>query len=216
LNQQIRATALAFMAFVLAYPASAAVVSYTNRAAFEATLSSSTTLDLETGTPGDYGTAGGVTIGGVTFTGVGQSGFYLFLQDDCMFFANLCIIGPASTDPTYGYTRITLPAGVNSIGADFAGYQGLVAPYEVRLSTGDTVTGTFSGAFFAFDFIGITSTTPIAYADFYIGFSAANNNQAQASLIDNVTFGTTVPEPSTWLLCLPLGILAIRNRVFHR
>ncbi len=189
---------------------------YTNRVNFLAALNSSTTLDLEGITPGAYNSSGGITDSGVNFVGITSNGFYLYANDNCIYTANICLVGPNATISTFGYLRVTLPSGVNAIGADFAGYQGLIAPFEIRLSSGEVIQGNFTGAYYAFDFVGVISPVDIAYADFYIGLSPSGSI-AQHSLLDNVTFGASVPEPSTALLegagILLFAGLRLRRRV---
>lgn len=73
---------------------------------------------------------------------------------------------------------------------DFAGYQGLIAPCEIRLSTGDVVNGNFTGAFFAFDFLGMISTLGVPHADLYIGPTPGANPTAQPLLLDNLAFSS--------------------------
>lgn len=188
---------------------------YNSRVNFLAALTSSTTVDFESVVPGAYSSSGGVSDSGVNFAGVTANGYYLYANNDCIYTANICLVGPSATDSTFGYLRVALPSGVNAIGADFAGYQGLVAPYEIRLSSGEVIQGNFTGAYFAFDFVGVVAPANIAYADFYINLSNGSNT-AQASLLDNFTFGTSVPEPSTALLqggmVLILAIHQVRRR----
>ena len=195
-------------------PSLSASTVYTTRSSFLGALSSSTTIDLESIAAGSYDTPLGVSDSGLGFVGVTATGNLLSAQDNCITPANICLVGPIGTDATFGYLSITLPANTYAIGADFAGYQGWVGPYEVRLSTGETITGTFSGAFFAFDFVGITSTQAITSADFYIGFSGPpHDGLSQSSILDNVTFGTTVPEPSTYVM---FGISTLLFATFYR
>jgi hypothetical protein len=97
---------------------------------------------------------------------------------------------------------ILLPEGNNAFGADFSG--GIVqnnpfnASISINLANGQNYQYNFTGQLGVWTFIGFIfpqSITGLVYSDGGPTLPGAHEEQ-----LDNVTFGTGVPEPSTTLI----------------
>lgn len=187
---------------------------YTSRSAFEATLSSSTTITFEdqtnvisNGTP-----AYSRTISGVTFT-----------TPDALLF----ITGPGG-GPIPGTGRylwhfdgsspvdILLPGGVTAFGADFSGgvepHPSFNATLTVNLVGGGSYDYNFSAARGSWTFFGVTFAQPIANLIYNDGGSFLHEE-----MLDNVTFGSAIPEPSvSGLFAAGALLLGLRVRYLKR
>jgi len=171
---------------------------YTSRSAFEAVLSSSTTItfeDLPTPTPSPIGEFS-ITISGVTFS---NPGALLFITGPG---------GPIPGDGKYlwhfdgGYpVDILLPGGVTAFGADFSGGiepdPSFNATLTVNLVGGSSYAYNFSAPRGSWTFFGVTFAEPIAnlvYRDAGPP-DGVMGGPLHEEMLDNVTFGA-IPEPS--------------------
>ena len=184
---------------LLAVPAGATVVVKNTRADWEALTSGIFTIDFEglatPSVPGNYSTAGGLTLNGVNFVGDNLDGSYYLQAYDS---ATGGSYNWGSGDYLLGsgwwtnYIQATLPAGgVTAVAADL---MTVLSGHDVAvsLSTGDTYTvNTFANPTHAF--IGFTSDVPITW----VRFSAAGSYTA----MDNFSFGSmATPEPDALIL----------------
>ena len=170
---------------------------YTSRSAFEAVLSSSTTITFEDVTnpiSGGFG-AYSITTSGVTFTSSGS----------------LFITYPGGLYPIPGTGKylwhfdgsfpvsILLPDGVTAFGADFSGgiepYPSFDATLTVNLVGGQAYAYDFSAPRGSWKFFGVTFPQPIASLTYDDGGN--NFPSLHEEMLDNVTFGSVIPEPST-------------------
>ncbi|MEK7706981.1 MAG: PEP-CTERM sorting domain-containing protein, partial [Verrucomicrobiota bacterium] len=181
---------------------------YTSRSAFEAALSSSTTITFEELPPTDWQGSGlpSVTASGVTFTGPWAR---LFITDPSGVLYPIPGSGKYLWQWDGGYpVSILLPAGVTAFGADFSGgivpSSSLNATLTVNLAGGGSYAYNFSGPLDSWTFFGVTFAEPIANLvyrdagppDGVIG------GPLHEEMLDNVTFGA-IPEPSV------LGLFAL-------
>lgn len=170
---------------------------YTSRSAFEATLSSSTTITFEDVPPpsGPQG-ASSVTTSGVTFS----TEAFLFIG-----------LYPIPGDGKYlwhfdgGYPVTSLlPIGVTAFGADLSGgfepNPSFNATVTVNLAGGPSYVYNFSGPRGSWTFFGVTFAQPIASVVCDDG--GPNLPGLHEEMLDNVTFGS-IPEPSV------LGLFAL-------
>jgi hypothetical protein len=173
---------------------------YFMRSEFRAALSSATTITFENLPPTDWNGSGVTSISdsGVTFT----TG-YLYVTNP----GGLWYPIPGSGkylwhfDGWYPVT-VLLPEGVTAFGADFSG--GIEpnplfnATLTVNLAGGPSYAYSFSGPRGSWTFFGVTFAQPIASVVYDDGGSFLHEE-----MLDNVTFGSVIPEPSA------LGLFAL-------
>jgi len=193
-------------------PVQAAVVEYTDRAAWLAAVGSVTNVDFEgIAPPGGetlYVTPAGLTLSGVNFLApqsISPSGF-----SEEVVSGDVPYVGSWGSGDKLQAGEVevdmTLPKGVTAVGSDIMVTLNAVAPgspsqtYTATLSTGETFTNIPSSPPPHRSFIGFISTSPIA--------SLKLVSSATFPMIDNVAF-SAVPEPSTVLLIV-VALLAMR------
>jgi hypothetical protein len=166
---------------------------YSSRSAFNAALGSATTITFDGVTPIDPSGNGvsSVTASGVTFTNAGSRLF----------------VGPFAS-PTNGPilwnfdsstpVGIILPGGLTGFGADFSGgitpQPSFNGTLTVNLFGGQSYAYNFSALTGSWVFFGATFSQPIASLVYDDGGLALPGSHEE--MLDNVTFGTAVPEPS--------------------
>ncbi len=167
---------------------------YASRAGFDAALASGTTITFDGVAPNDPSGTGvsSVNASGVTFTNF-----------DSRLFVSSQSLNPILYNFDSGYpVGIFLPGGKNAFGADFSG--GIVqnnpfnATISVNLADGQSSQYHFTGQLGAWTFVGFIFSQPIAslvYDDGGISLPGTHEE-----MLDNVSFGTAVPEPRTPLL----------------
>jgi hypothetical protein len=177
---------------------------YISRPAFQAALSSTTTITFEDlpVTPDGIGESS-ITNSGATFT----AGALLFIRDS---FSPVPATGKFlkhfdGSNPV----SILLPNGVTAFGADFSGGSELNRSYNATLTVnlvgGQAYAYNFTGTYAFWTFFGVTFPQPIASLIYDDG--PIPPFLLHEELLDNVTIGV-VPEPSSFGL-LALGSLLL-------
>jgi hypothetical protein len=189
----------------LAVPAGATTLLYLDPVAWAAATTGLTVINFEglasPGVPGNYSTAGGLTLGGVQFIGVTPpNNYYLYVQDPGTaakygWGSGDVLEGPNSTwiPGNPGYIEATLPAGYTAVSAHVMTHTPYAQQVIVSIpATGESFTISTSGLPTP-TFVGlISSDLPIQSVQF----------QASGSyiLMDNFTYGQETPEAETLLL----------------
>ena len=191
-----------------------------DRASYESNLDSSDNVDFEIDyTSGNW--APFLTSAGYTSNGVNFFGTYTFSS-------NYLYIGESSINGygnTYGLSDgdfllgegrgridITLPAGHNAVGFDFAISEWTFgAPVSVTYkdSTGNSIDWLAQAG--QEQFFGIISDNELTT----VSFETTNSTRPPMLIMDNFTFGsgsTGVPEPSTMLVVVALGLGTVSRR----
>ena len=187
---------------------------YTSRSAFEGALSSSTTInfeDIPSTLPGGLG-EWSVASSGVVFTNPAP---LIYVADPNGSFHPIPGTGKYIWNFDGGYpVSILLPTGVTAFGADFSGgiepNPAFNAILTVNLAGGASYAFNFSGPRGSWTFFGVTFAQPIAnlvYDD--------RGSFLHEEMMDNVTFGSAIPEPSG-LGLFALGALLLGWRVVRR
>ena len=169
---------------------------YTSRSGFDTALASGTTITFDGVIPNDPSMIGvpSVTVSGVTFTSADSR---LFVSWQSL---NPMLYNFDSSFPV----GIFLPDGKNAFGADFSG--GIVqnnpfnATISINLADGQSSQYHFTGQLGSWTFVGFVFSQPIAslvYDDGGISLPGTHEE-----MLDNVSFGTAVPEPKASLLLL--------------
>jgi len=201
----------------------AGLVSFSNRAAFSAGLTTSQNIDFEGtfgGTFENFSTASGYNSNGVNFVGNFPSSgnpYYLFRTDADVGSYLPGQLGPSATDGMLGEGRgditMTFAGGVNSVGLDFTATEmalGANVGFTFAVNGADSFTAI--GTARSYDFFGVVSDAPIT------SFSVRTTSVTRPPqlMIDNVLFGFTpvaVPEPGTLAMFLTgMGALSFRRR----
>jgi hypothetical protein len=187
----------------------AAVIEFTNRAAWLTAAGTVTNSDFEGIAPagGSKGFAGPLTLSGVQFssTPLGVSVVSAGLDYvNAWGSGDKLLGGPVEFD-------ITLPAGVTAVGSDIMITSTFFLPipsgtYTATLSTGDVFTNIFSSAPPTRSFVGFISTSPIT--------SIKLVSSPSLAMIDNFAFKSAtsaIPEPGSLPLMYSglLGIFAL-------
>lgn len=213
-NFIIYAAGLAAGLVLAAGPASAQSAFYSDRDTFLANSSATTTLDFEGIAPaignGFYSVPPGITLSGVNFSvdtahfPLSPSFHYMVITSTNPgdYYPGNAVLSEQSTQAgATGDLRITFSHPVTAIGLDIGDNFSAATTATFRLSDGETFTRTpGNGAHFFgtspgpdFNFVGLTSKTPITYMDIQ---EPADNAAAVAVInVDNFTFGTAAPLP---------------------
>jgi len=210
------ATLLATLACILLpRPAAATAFSLTDEALFRNEAEGLSTLDFEQTSP-----VGDISLGAAGF----QSGNVSIISSNGGLFwrdygteSNGFLYGArvSVSPPSFGsYIQANLPDGTTAIGVKITGFYVFQNPdqFEILLSTGDTfsfssiASAEFSGPR-GDGFFGVISNTPIDWIRFRMTASTTYTN-IDLVMIDDLTFGTAIPEPSTALL-LASGLVAL-------
>jgi hypothetical protein len=170
---------------------------FTDRTAFNSVLQSSTTIAFTSMPDPPPGTGRSpITVSGVTFTNAESR---LFTGSGYLW----------NFDSSYP-VGVFLPVGINAFGADFSG--GIIpqnnpfnATLTFQLVGGQTFTHNFTGQVGNWTFIGFVFPQNIQSLIYNDGGPFLPG--AHEEMLDNVTFGTAVPEPTVAALGL-MGALA--------
>jgi hypothetical protein len=191
----------------------AQATSYLSRSEFNSALSASTTLNFEELPPSSAFSTGTSPIvsSGVTFT---NSEYRLFVTSPGGF--DHLYPKPGTGQYLWNFDSsypvgIYLPAGMTAFGADFSGgiqpQTSFNATLTAILNGGQSYTYNFSGPEGSWTFFGVTFTDTIVGLVYDDGGNYLPIGTHE-EMVDNVTFGTTIPEPGTWVLML-LGATAM-------
>jgi len=204
--------AVCLIANCMANHSSAAVIEYTDRAAFEAALASSTTFDFESLPPagsadllgsftGDDETV--PTFGDATVESTNGTGIYA--TDD--FGAPTRQIGSQNS----GGVLVSLAPGYSALGMDIGAIFGpSTFDYTLTGTSGVLLSGTLNVA--DNDFLGTATTTFFGYISdseslVSLQFERNANGANDFETIDNLIYGNPVPEPAS-VVIVALGIVA--------
>ncbi|MDQ6759331.1 MAG: PEP-CTERM sorting domain-containing protein [Acidobacteriota bacterium] len=225
----------AFMA-VLALPtAQAALITYTDEAAYHAAFANNgpfvtTTIDFEHQAPANgtksFSSSTGYVISGAQFVGYATASTYALLIVDSGASSPYFDFGSGGTlkSPSYDrasnatflpFIRVTLPANVGAVGVDLMTVSPNALTYQVAVqgSTFNIATAVRPNR----TFFGVTSDIPISFLDFTV--AGTSYNGGSYGLLDNFQFEQT-PEPGTFLLIggglMALGTFRKRQRNLKR
>ena len=208
------ALAAGAMLFLTTAPTHAQATFFSDRSAFLANTTGTTTIDFEGLAPDNsytfYPLPAGITLSGVNFSvdpsfmhnalGVIGKGFY---------YQGNSVLSSQSTTAANGDLLITFSAPVTAIGLDY--YNDNSNTDIFTLSDGEVFSRP-TGNGHPSSFVGLISNTPITTLDIQAKVSYAIN-------IDNFTFGKSAPVPETssvislgLLLALGLGALTVNAR----
>lgn len=173
-------------------PASAGLVTYTDRAQFTTASANTTVITFENlAPPGSfsyYGNPGSLNLSGVTFT----TNSPLFVQNNNAYGTG-AYLSAQQTNPEI--VTIALPSGITAVGSDyFSAYD-----TTVTLSTGQSFAipgGTYPNIMF----FGFTTDAAISSIQLAVAGDGID--------LDNFTFGQAVPEPAA-LTLMVTGMLAV-------
>lgn len=200
----------------MANSAQAVTVQFNDLASFNAATTTQN-IDFE-GTAGSTGSTfydTGLTISGVTFTGlsggIGGTPFGVIAVGSGEGFDSGTNIRSCSGCAIVA----TLPSGITAVGSGFAGENAVSIPFTITLSTGETFNFSTPNSS-SFNFAGFTSDTAISSISFRGGDSSTFNPNTR---LDNFRFGTVnavattaVPEPFTVIGTIVGGTAALRMR----
>ena len=213
----------------LAVNASAAT--FTDRASFDAAVTNMITLDFEglVGTPAypenyyttypyyPYSNGGtghyqkSINVSGIDFSYIGESDYTYILENSVgcpsqcgIYSINESRFALLLSSTSDGFTRITMPSGINAFGADW----GNGGPIEITIHFRNTLdTETLS-------LIAETKSNYFGYIGneiHYIDWEKPTGGQY--SILDNVSIAQAVPEPETYALMLAgLGLVGFVAR----
>jgi hypothetical protein len=194
---------------VMSLSASAGVIEFTDRAAWQAAAGAVTNIGFEGVAPAGGRTDfnGPVTFSGVQFSAplIGGGGIAESVVSAGLDYVNAWGSGDKLQASLGVEFDITLPSGVTAVGSDImitsTFFLGTTGTYTATLSTGDVFTNIFSSGPPTRSFVGFISTTPIT--------SLTLVSNPSLAMIDNFAFtATAVPEPSS-LVLFGAGILAL-------
>lgn len=177
---------VALLVSASAVSASASVVVYTDRAAFTAALSSSTTATFDDAPSGSYTPLGCVSNFGAFSASAANCRLYLidsgFSGGTYTFGSGGALHNDTPADPT----NFTIASGTRAFGLDIRNFYDFGSTVDISSEVGNfTVAGSQAGTFF-----GLISDTAFT--------SVIVNTVGNYTAFDNVTLGTAadVPEPA--------------------
>jgi len=190
-------------------PARAGAVTYTDYGGWSAAMSGTIT-NVTIPDPGaaevtyfGHGDAS-VTYAGVTFSTSSVLGNGYFFDVGTLLSGGPAVL--SSQQETTGVANIqtTLPGDVTGFALNYGTSNGSGVTF--LLSNGDTVTlGSTGSGYSVPNFFGITDTTPFD--------SVLMTSPDWVLNLNNVSYGTTIPEPATWLLLSGgLAVAAVLRR----
>lgn len=187
---------------------------YTDRSVFIAALQSGATINFESLAPSSPFSIGAspITVSGVTITNVESR---LFVCNSSTGIYPIAGSGQYiwNFDSSYPI-GVFLPAGNNAFGADFSG--GIVqnnpfnAAITFKLLDGQTYTHHFTGQLGSWNFLGFVFSQPIRNLVFSDGGPFLPG--AHEEILDNLTFGTAVPEPQALWIALGATVVGLVSR----
>jgi len=181
---------------------------YSSRSAFLSSLTSSTTITFEELDPYTWGGMS-ATVSGVSFTGDNLVLSSYFPPRG----TNAYLWNFDSSIPV----TVSLPAGVTAFGADFSGgidffptFNGTVT---LNMVGGSSYSYGSSAPYGQWTFFGINCAQPIASVVYSDGGKPFPDGPMHEEMLDNITFGPAIPEPSAWLLisCSLMALLCRRR-----
>jgi hypothetical protein len=181
---------------------------YSSRSEFNAALNGATTIDFETVAPTDIFGVGTspITVSGVTFADYDRQ---LFISSGSYMDTGHYLFNFDSGYPV----SIFLPSRKNAFGADFSGGIGQNPLFDASLTFtllgGQTLSYNFAGTQNAWTFFGVAFAQPITNVIYDDGGRPSPYGSHEEAL-DNVTFGSVVPEP-TGLFLVPFCWLLFRQ-----
>jgi hypothetical protein len=212
----VRLGAVALLACIL--PGFGATITYSTASEFAAAMAVQLTEDFETAIRGSYG-AEGLIIGDLQFIGYNGYGGYLLnivSAADGIYYdwgTGKMLQGP---DPVTDKDRrihmnfSNIPGGgIFAFGFNLMMYGASGGASQIRLSTGETLTGTVTASWPTQVFWGVSSDTPIVYAELL------STTAGGYPMIDNFMYGTTGDSPGEvaelmTLLYVGSGLLLLR------
>ncbi len=214
---------LVILLVTTAHTACCAGAYFTSRSAFDSVLASSATITFEDlqSTPTAYGNGlNSVTSFGVTFTN--QWGL-LYITDPAAL-TNPPADGAAYPIPGTGKylwncdnsepVTVLFPDGITAFGADFSGgvepNPSFNATLTVNLAGGRSELFQFSAPRGSWIFFGTAFAEPITSIIYNDG------GFYHEEMLDNVTFGTVIPEPGAWSLLAVGALLFVARKSSSR
>ncbi|MFM9852002.1 MAG: PEPxxWA-CTERM sorting domain-containing protein [Sphingomonadaceae bacterium] len=195
----IRLLASAALLSTVAAPATAALTTFTNRAAFNLAAGMTTTETFNSFTSEISFRTTPLTVGGFSLAGFGTQFDRNFIDIPPPQFSVFNIDGTTNVNAATtgdGGLTFSFAAPITSFGADFGAFQDDVIRSFITAG-GITLTPPVQSGN-TVSFFGFTSDTAFST----VRFSGSNNSDGFS--IDNVSYGLTapVPEPATWLMML--------------
>ncbi|WP_148591934.1 hypothetical protein [Aquisphaera giovannonii] len=198
----------------------ASIVTYSDRAAFQAHAVGLSTIDFQgLATPStafiNYGQGASLSTGGVTFTANGSSDLFANGADTYQAqYGSPFNLGEgdflqAGNGSPAGLS-IALPGGVTALGFLLETFDSPTSGVTITLSTGDVVT--IAAPAGGVTFFGFTSTVAVTA----LSAEITAGDRMDTLSIDTVQYGAAVPEPAGLALLasgvLPIACLVLRGR----
>jgi hypothetical protein len=193
---------------------------YTSRSEFEAALNSSMTITFETLPPSSIMSIGTspIIVSGVAFTNLESRLFITSPPGGGLSLYPVPGTGQYLWNYDSGYpVGVQLPEGMTAFGADFSGGLALATTFNATLTAtladGQSYAYNFSGLQGSWSFFGIAFMQPIVSLVYTDGGQNWPGYPPHEEMLDNVSFGTTVPESSTFGGGPPLSITTSNQNV---